>query len=130
MGVERRRGPRRSGDLPRPLWSRPLAVGLAIALGVAAGLGIGSLRRTAPVATAVVESRIDPELLAGVQALRDEAEALTPASVDLDEQARELWMPRVAKIELALADPQTPEQLRVELDATLIALEQVGVLQP
>jgi anti-sigma-K factor RskA len=131
MGVERRQGPRRSGDLPRPLWRRPIAIGLAVALGIAAGLALGSLRRTdSPSAARVVEARVDPQLLASVQALRDEAEALTPAAVALDEQAHELWMPRVAKIELALADPTTPDELRTELDATLSALERVGVLEP
>lgn len=117
-------------DLPRPLWRRPFAVGLAITLGVATGLALGSMRRSAPVAAQAVEVRVDPELLAGVQAMRDEAEALTLARVGLDEQAHELWMPRVAKIELALADPRTPAELRTELDATLIALERVGVLRP
>jgi hypothetical protein len=78
----------------------------------------------------VVEARVDPQLLASVQALRDQAEALTPATVALDERAHELWMPRVANIELALADPATPDALRTELDATLAALERVGVLEP
>ncbi|MFO7567332.1 MAG: hypothetical protein R6X02_32105 [Enhygromyxa sp.] len=130
VGVERRSGPRRAADLPRPLWHRPIAVGLAVALGVAAGLAMGSTRRAAPVAAPSLEARADPELLAGVQAMRDEAEALTRASVELDEQAHELWMPRVTRIELALADPQTPEPIRTELDATLLALERVGVLGP
>jgi len=103
---------------------------LAVALGIAAGLALGSIRRAGPVAAQAVEARVDPELLAGVQALRDEAEALTPASVALDERAHELWIPRVARIELALADPQTPAAIRTELDATLAALEQVGVLRP
>lgn len=130
MGVERRHGPRRSGDLPRPLWRRPIAIGLAVALGVAAGLALGSLRPSNSPIVRTVEARVDPQLLASVQALRDEAEALTPAAVALDERAHERWMPRVAKIELALADPTTPEQLRSELNATLLALERVGVLQP
>jgi hypothetical protein len=132
VGVERRQGPRRSKDLPRPLRSRPLAVGLAIALGVATGLALGSIHRTAPIAATapLAEARVDPELLAAVQAMRDEAESLTRAGVELDEQAHELWMPRVTKIELALADPQTPEAIRVELVAISTALERVGVLRP
>jgi hypothetical protein len=88
------------------------------------------MRESGPGLPAVVERQVDPQQLAGVQALRDEAEALTPAGVGLDEQAHELWMPRVAKIELALADPDTPPAIRTELDATLAALERVGVLRP
>lgn len=134
-GVERRQGPRRSGDLPRPIWRRPIAIGLAVALGIATGLALGlaleSMRPSStPASVRVVEAQVDPQLLVGVQALRDEAEALTPAAVTLDEQVHELWMPRVAKIELALADPTTPDELRNELDATLTALERVGVLAP
>lgn len=129
-GIERRRGPRRTAELPRPLRSRPIALVLAIALGVATGLAIGSTHRSDPMAAPRVEAQVDAELLVGVQALRDEAEALTPAGVALDEEAHERWMPRVAAIELALADPQIPTQIRTELDATLDALERVGVLRP
>jgi hypothetical protein len=132
-GAERRSGPRRSGDLARPIWHRSLAVGLAIALGIAAGLALGSLHtkdlQAEPSSPSMV-AQVDPDQLAGVLEIRDEAEALTPAGVALDEQAHELWMPRVSKIELALADPETPESIRRELDATLTALERVGVLQP
>lgn len=101
---------------------------MAVALGIAAGLALGSVRRTDPPADVVAEIRVDPEQLAGVETMRDEAEALTPAGVALDERAHELWMPRVARIELALADPRTPAAIRTELDATLAALERVGVL--
>jgi anti-sigma-K factor RskA len=128
--VERRLGPRRSGDLPRPIWRRPIALLLATALGVGTGLALGSMRSTTPQAVTVLEVQVDPQQLASVQTMRDEAEALTPAGVAFDEQTHELWMPRVTKIELALADPQTPQQIRTELGATLIALERVGVLQP
>ena len=131
-GIERRSGPRRSGDLARPWWHRSLAVGLAITLGIVAGLALGSLRTVEPARpdAPIAEARVDPELLAGVLAVRDEAEALTPAGVALDERAHELWMPRVSQIELALADPTTPAAIRTQLDATLTALERVGVLQP
>ncbi len=129
-GVERRQGPRRSADLPRPVWHRPLGVALAIALGVATGLALGSARQTAAPSEPVELVAVDPQQLSGVEAMHDEAEALTPAQVALDERAHELWMPRVAKIELALADPQTPEPIRSELAATLTALERVGVLRP
>lgn len=131
-GVDRRERPRRSLDLPRPVWQRPIAVGFAIALGVAAGLTLGSVRPTLePAAVDQVDrvtpgDRIEPQLRAGVEALRDEAEALTPAS--LDERARERWTARVAAIERALADPATPESIREELVATLDALARAGLL--
>jgi hypothetical protein len=130
-GVDRRRGPRREGDLPTPVWRRPLGLALAIALGIASGLALDSLQAEpkAPVA-AVRELELDPEALARVEALRDEARALTAAEVALDERAHERWMPRVAKIELALDDPATPEPIRTELLATIAALECVGVLEP
>jgi hypothetical protein len=53
---------------------------------------------------------------------------LTAAQVELDETTHERWMPRVALIEQALADPSTDALLRDELDATIAALECVGVL--
>ena len=129
-GADRREGPRRTVDLPRPIWRRPIAVGLAIVLGIAAGLALDSVRRDPPPEDQAREVRTDPALLAGVQTLRDQAEALTPAGVALDERAHELWLPRVAKIELALADPKTPESVREQLDATLEALARVGVIRP
>ena len=118
--------------MPRPIWQHPVAIGLAMALGIAAGVSLSGAREppTAVDADRVIEARVDPIQLAGVQTIRDEAEALTPANVAIDERAHELWMPRVAKIELALADPQTPTAIREELDATLSALERVGVLRP
>jgi hypothetical protein len=131
--VERRRGPRRAAELPTPLWRQPVAVGLAIALGVAGGLALGSRSKPPSVVAAQVEaapSEPPAQLLAAAEALRDEAEALTPAEVALDERAHERWMPRVAKIDAALADPATPAAIRRELEATITALEAVGVLAP
>jgi hypothetical protein len=130
-GDDRRQGPRRAGDLPRPVWHHPLALITAIALGIAAGLWLGALGRGAPAAAAPVAvepGRLDPELLAAIEGIRDEAEALTPAAVALDEHSHERWLPRVEGIELALADPATPASIRAELDATLRALERVGVI--
>lgn len=130
-GPERRRGPRRQAELPTPVWRQPLGLGLAIALGVAAGLIFNSWPSPSadsqPPSTPSSTS-IDPEVLAAVEALHDEAAALTAAQVALDEQAHERWMPRVAKIEAALDDPATPEPIRRELVATITALECVGVL--
>lgn len=60
--------------------------------------------------------------------MRDEAEALTPAQVALDERAFEVWMPRIAVIEQTRDDPATPALVRAELDATVAALERAGVL--
>lgn len=102
---------------------------IAIALGITGGLAFDSLQAEpeAPIA-AVRESELDPEALLRVEALRDEAEALTAAEVALDERAHERWMPRVAKIDEALDDPATPDRIRMELLATIAALECVGVL--
>jgi hypothetical protein len=119
-------------DLPASPWLRPVALIAAIGLGIAAGLILNSLSeppRKEPVA-ALEAPRVDPETLAKVAALRDEAEALTRAEVTLDERAHERWMPRVAAIEAALDDPATPAAIRHELDATISALESVGVLAP
>lgn len=71
---------------------------------------------------------VDREQLAAAQALRDEAERLTIAAVTTDEAAHERWLARIAKIEAVRADPDTPASLRVELDATIAALDQVGLL--
>jgi hypothetical protein len=130
-GPDRRLGPRRTADLPRPAWQRLLGPAVAIALGVAAALVFGDrAHQDARAEPTSATASIDPDVLAGVAALRDEAEALTLAGVALDERAHELWMPRVANIELALADPETPELIRRDLDAILAALERVGILAP
>lgn len=122
-------GPRRQAELPTPVWRQPLGLGLAIALGVAVGLIFNSWASpSAESSPASASASIDPEVLAAVEALHDEAAALTAAQVALDEQAHERWMPRVAKIEAALDDPATPEPIRRELVATIAALECVGVL--
>lgn len=138
-GPERRQGPRRAAELPSSIWRQPLVLALAIGLGVASGLAINSFSRQPPAQQAQAVSdagrahspapmSVDAEALAGVQTLRDEAEALTTAQVELDETAHERWMPRVAMIERALEDPDTHPRLRDELSATIAALECVGVL--
>lgn len=76
----------------------------------------------------VPQIEVDREQLAAAQALRDEAERLTIAAVTTDEAAHERWLARIAKIEAVRADPDTPASLRVELDATIAALDQVGLL--
>jgi hypothetical protein len=111
------------------MWRRPLGLVIAIGLGIAGGLALDSLQAKpeAPIAAAP-ERELDPEALRRVEALRDEALALTAAEVALDERAHERWMPRVAKIDEALDDPATPDPIRTELLATIAALECVGVL--
>jgi hypothetical protein len=113
------------------VWRRPLGLAIAIGLGIAGGLALDSLqaRPEVPIA-AVREAELDPEALMRVERLRDEAQALTAAEVALDERAHERWMPRIAKIEEALEDPATPDPIRIELLATIAALECVGVLEP
>ncbi|PRQ09457.1 hypothetical protein [Enhygromyxa salina] len=137
-GPERRQGPRRAAELPSSIWRQPLAIALAVGLGIAAGLVVDALTRQPSTEIAAGEAtnavqppdHPDAEALAGVQALRDEAEALTAAQVELDETSHERWMPRVALIERALEDPDTHPLLRHELTATITALECVGVLAP
>jgi hypothetical protein len=112
------------------VWRRPLGLVIAIGLGITAGVALDSMEVEPEVPIAAVrEAELDPEALARVEALRDEAQALTAAEVALDERAHERWMPRVAKIDEALDDPATPEPIRNELLATIAALECVGVLQ-
>lgn len=134
-GGERRLGPRRSAELPVPIWQRALGLSLAIGLGIVVGLAIEL--DEAPIASGhVLEptphdqvAEVDPQALAAVQALHDEARALTKAEVALDERAHERWLPHIADIEVALEDPRTPAPIRAELIATIDALECVGVLE-
>jgi hypothetical protein len=147
-GPERRQGPRRKADLPRPLWQQPLSVLLAAGLGVLAALHLDRLpgfepeappiveppqlaapiEQPSPIVEAPPELVVDPDQLAAARAMRDEAERLTLAAVTLDESTHEHWLPRIARIEAVRADPTTPELLRAELDATVDALVEVGVL--
>jgi hypothetical protein len=142
-GLERRQGARRKADLRRPLWQQPLAVLLAAGLGVFAALHLDRVPGFAPepaparaiapsepipAKAALPEPIVDPEQLAAARTMRDEAERLTLAAVTLDERAHERWLPRIARIEAVRADPDTPQLLRIELDATIDALVRVGVL--
>ncbi len=65
--------------------------------------------------------------LRAAQELRDGAEALTPAEVELDERAVELWLPRLVLIDDALADPGTAASVRDELEAARRALLDLGL---
>ncbi len=130
QGPERRKGPRRAADLPRPLWRQPFAVLVAATLGVIAALSIEHLPSLDPKDRdpSVASEVVDPELLARAQALRDEAEALTRTEGRLDPRAHERWQSRIGVIEAARTDPHTPTQIRTELDATVAALIRVGVM--
>jgi len=144
-GTERRRGPRREAELSRPLWRRAITVALAAGLGVATAL-VWDTRamddqssEVAPNLTAspteeeiasvpAPDSRSSREALAQAQAMRDRAEALTPAEVALDERAHERWTPQIAAIEAARENPDTPTEIREELEATLLALTRAGLI--
>jgi len=145
-GTERRRGPRREAELSRPLWRRAITVALAAGLGVTTALvwdtramddqssevapnymrGETMKGEIASVPTPDVRS--SREALAQAQAMRDRAEALTPAEVALDERAHERWTPQIAAIEAARENPDTPAEIREELEATLLALARAGLI--
>lgn len=81
-----------------------------------------------PALPASIEQVVVPEAtLTQARSLRDQAEALTPTEVLLDEEAREHWLPLAAEFEQTLARPDTPAPLRRELEATLVALDRAGV---
>lgn len=133
--VERRRGPRRR-PLPRSRWRDLPSLGLALVLGVLCAVALGPRAPAAGIAWGELRARADArseratEALAELRAaesLRDEAEALTPAGVALDEDAHEVWLPRLAVIDARIADPTTPEPVRRELRATQAALALLGL---
>ncbi|WP_434422346.1 hypothetical protein [Nannocystis pusilla] len=82
--------------------------------------GIAAAPPAAPVKTT-------PISLSEAQLLHDEAAALTPAGVALDETAHSTWLPRIGYLEAAMADPGLAPEIREELSATLDALAQVGL---
>lgn len=116
-------------------WSSVLA---SAGLGVAAAFALQAFRAGAalppapeppppplvrPAASAPAPRITLPE----AQALRDAAEALTPAGVALDEQAHATWLPRLGALEDAASDPRLPPETRDELHAALTALARVGL---
>jgi hypothetical protein len=125
-GDRRRAAGRRRSDLPRHRW-RGLAV--AGALGVASAIAVQATQERVPAGLpAPIEQVVVPEdTLMQARSLRDEAEALTPTEVLLDERAREHWLPLAGELERTLARPDTPAPLRREIEATLAALDRVGV---
>ena len=123
---------RRSGwrDLPTLL--------LALVAGLLTALVLGrSTEPRAASATSTVGAACEAAQLALVQEnsadlraaqeLRDGAEALTRAEVELDERAVELWLPRLVLIDDALADPGTAASVRGELEAARRALFDLGL---
>jgi len=93
---------------------------------VTAGTGGGLEQRPLASHTGARASEDSPDL-AAAQALRDGAEALTLAQVELDEGAAEEWLPRLAMIDDALDDPRTTPAIREELAATRRALARLGL---
>lgn len=132
---ERRRGPRRR-PLPRPWWSEAPAIAVAVVLGVVTavaaqpgparpGIGAGAWARAAR----TLPAEAAEGALEAARILRDEAEALTPTAVALDEAELGRWLERAAAIEATLADPSTPASIRRELEAALAALVRLGIVR-
>jgi hypothetical protein len=72
----------------------------------------------------VAAASLTPENARG---LRDQAEALTPAGVELDETAHETWVPRLGLLERARDDASADPQARADARAALRALAAVGI---
>lgn len=136
-GVERRvnQGCRR---LPEPRWRQWPSILAAAVLGVVAAVALQGLQADASVAepaplevTATAPPvgavKTTPISLSEAQVLHDEAAALTPAGVALDETAHSTWLPRIGRLEAAVADPGLAPEIHAELSATLDALAQVGL---
>jgi hypothetical protein len=117
---------RRSGDLPRNRW---IGLTLAGTLGVLSALAWQGFVRPEPgsIPATVRQVVVPAETMKRARALRDEAEALTPTEVLLDEHARERWLPLAAELERTLERERPVEPLRSELEATLAALQRAGV---
>ncbi len=135
---ERRSGQRRR--LPRSGWQQWPSLLACAVLGVVVAVAMQSLVEATPTRAgtwaAGLPGRLPPRSVplqpprfseSEVQALRDEAEQLTPAAVALDEQAALRWWPLRGELDAAAADPATPEHLRNELHATREALDRVGL---
>lgn len=136
-GPERRAGQRR--QLPRSRWQQWPSLLASAAIGVVTAVLLQSYVAQAPPQAWAAElvRRVPPPPPGPQQlprftaveaaALRDEAEALTPAAVVLDEQASLRWRPLRGELAAALVDPVTPEPVRSDLHATIVALERLGL---
>ena len=137
-GVERRRNDGCRRRLPEPRWRQWPSIAAAAVLGVVAAVALQGWQADASVVSpapvmepievvpAPVAVRV-PISLTEAQALRDEAVALTPAGVAFDERAHTTWLPRIGRLEVAMADPGLSPEVREELAATLAALAKVGL---
>jgi len=136
--LERRSGERRR--LPRSRWQQWPSLLASAVLGVVVAVAMQSLVEATPTRTgtwaAGLPGRLPPRSVpvqaprftaSEAEALRDEAERLTPAAVALDEQAALRWWPLRGELEAAAADPATLADVRTELHATLEALARVGL---
>lgn len=136
-GAERRANSGCRRRLPEPRWRQWPSITLAAVLGVATAFGLQALQGSPVAAMPVVVAAAPVEVvedlpvtrigLAEAQALRDEACALTPAGVALDEQAHAVWLPRLAAMRAAAGDPRVPGEVQVELREALAALGRVGI---
>lgn len=134
---ERRSGQRR--QLPRSRWQQWPSLLASAALGVVVAVLMQSIAADAPPQAwaASLAARVPPPSVGSQQlprftaaeaaALRDEAEALTPTAVVLDERAGLRWRPLLADLTTAAVDPATPASVRSDLHATCAALERLGL---
>ncbi|MBK7826860.1 hypothetical protein [Nannocystis sp.] len=134
---ERRSGQRR--QLPRSRWQQWPSLLASAVLGVVVAVLLQSIAADAPpqawaagLVARVPQPSVGPQQLprftaAEAAALRDEAEALTPAAVVLDERAGLRWRPLLGELTAAAVDPATPESVRSDLHATCVALERLGL---
>ncbi|MBZ5713532.1 hypothetical protein [Nannocystis pusilla] len=138
-GVERRLNQGCRRRLPEPRWRQWPSIAAAAVLGVVAAVALQGWQAGASVVVPepmIAETEVlpaplvvrTPISLSEAQALRDEAMALTPAGVAFDERAHTLWLPRIGRLEAAVADPGLSPEIREELSATLEALAKVGLV--
>jgi hypothetical protein len=127
FGADRRlnRG-RRHNDLPNRRWPGLL---VSAFLGATTALLVQVQRHEQPPPVAAVKAavEVEPETRRRIEALRDEAEALTPMGAWIDERANERWLPLLPELERMADAPETPSTIRKDVDATLAALGEVGI---
>ncbi len=122
----RRTGGRRRSDLPKARWGGILAA-CGAGIVVAVVVQLWSAPVTVVVPSPVRKVVVPTATLERAQALRDQAEALTPTQVMLDERAQERWLPLLGELEQLQRGPETPRAVQVEVEATLAALSRAGI---